>query len=191
MKVSPVQLLQLYFEKVSIDTSPEHVPETLSNPLTEPFSFEDVTLNTEVGIAELGAEDGARHYRVSVQLSVLNARDESNLKQRFCPYVINIRSVGLVRVAPGAEKLASPRDLAAVNGAALVWSALREQVASVTSRMPVGAVLLPTVNFLDLRSDANKPAVEGQSVVKEVTARARKGASRRQSGNNPEKLVRG
>jgi hypothetical protein len=57
----------------------------------------------------------------------------------------------VVTVPPGAEKLAPPEDLAAVNGAALLWSAIREQVLALTSRMPAGPAMLPTVHFHDLK----------------------------------------
>lgn len=54
--------------------------------------------------------------------------------------------------------------MAAVNGAALIWSAMREQVAATTARMQAGQILLPTVHFQDLRTDlkanGNQPAQE-------------------------------
>ena len=53
----------------------------------------------------------------------------------------------------GAEKLGSAHDLVTVNGAALLWSAIREQLLTLTSRMPAGPVMLPTVHFHDLKQD--------------------------------------
>jgi hypothetical protein len=57
----------------------------------------------------------------------------------------------VVLLPNGAEKLGLPRDLVTVNGAALLWSAIREQLLTLTSRMPVGPVMLPTVHFHDLK----------------------------------------
>ena len=47
--------------------------------------------------------------------------------------------------------------MAIVNGAGLLWSAIREQVLNLTSRMRAGPVMLPTVHFHDLKSTAQQP----------------------------------
>lgn len=53
-----------------------------------------------------------------------------------------------------------------VNGASLLWSTIRVQVLSITSRMQAGPVMLPTVHFHDLR----KPLVH-RSPLKRVPHR--------------------
>lgn len=66
-------------------------------------------------------------------------------------------AVALVRIPPGAERLAPPYDLAVVNGASLIWSAFREQLKNLTYRMPNGPVMLPSVHFHDLKSTQSAP----------------------------------
>ena len=153
MKSSPVQLLQLLFEKVAIELDERHAS-TEPPGVTPPFSFEGVTLKTTVGIAELERMGAAVHlFQVSFELFVENKKSKSKKPQRFCPYLLHLKAKCLVHVPVAAASLASVQDLALVNGAALIWSSMREQVAGVTSRMSAGQILLPTVHFQDLRSD--------------------------------------
>ncbi len=153
MKTSPVQLLQLFYQKVSVEFDRRHVPESLPNPLSNVFSFDGITLTTGVGIEELEAPSSEEHiFQVSFELRLDNAEIPENTSQRFSPYLLDIQAVSIIRVPAVASKLGPLRDLALVNGAALMWSAIREQVAAVTSRMPLGQVLLPTVHFQDLKS---------------------------------------
>ena len=153
MKPSPVQLLRLWFEKVSVEVDPKNVAGEDANSLGV-FSFEKVILKTAVGIAEVeDARTDGHFYQVSFELIVDNKKTKKSKQPQFCPYLISMTAFGIVRVPSAASKLAPVRDLALVNGAALLWSAMREQVAFLTSRMPPGQVLLPTVHFQDLRSD--------------------------------------
>lgn len=165
MKPSPVQLLQLTFRKVCVELDEKHCPAELPNPLTSLFSFEGVTLKTNVGFGErddIPAEEG-KVFQLDFELIVDNEIREGEKEQRFSPYLIGVRAVAIVRVPPGAEKLGLSHDLGIVNGAALVWSSLREQIASVTSRMPMGQVMLPTVHFHDLKSGSQEPTSQNKA----------------------------
>lgn len=71
----------------------------------------------------------------------------------------------MIRVAPGAAVLGDVEDLAVVNGTSLLWSAIREQVSTLTARMPAGMVTLPTVNFQDLRKDQQKKTEETKTTT--------------------------
>ncbi len=164
MKPSPVQLLQLTFRKICVELDERHCPAELPNPLISLFSFEGVTLKTNVGFGErddLPAENG-NVFQLDFELIVDNETREEEKEQRFSPYLIGVRAAAIVRVLPGAEKLGLPHDLGIVNGASLVWSSFREQIASVTSRMPMGQVMLPTVHFHDLKSGLQQPAQQNK-----------------------------
>ena len=176
MKPSPVQLLQLTFRKVCVELDERHCPSEPPNPLVSLFSFEGVTLKTNVGFGEregTPAEEG-KVYQLDFELIVDNEVREGEKGQRFSPYLIDVRVAAIVRVPPGAEKLGPPKDLGIVNGAALLWSALREQIANVTSRMPMGQVMLPTVHFHDLKSSAQPPAAAGNIAFKRPRLPAKK-----------------
>lgn len=176
MKASPVQLLNVVFEKLSVEYDHTNAPAEPPNPLTSVFSFEGVTLHTNVGIAEEERERNDEHlYRVSLELLIDNKKNDEIKDQCFCPYLVNARAVGLVRVPDAASKLAPIYDLALVNGASLLWSALREQICTMTARMPVGQILLPSVHFQDLRSAPR--GNPGVSEARKVTAPRKKKAA--------------
>lgn len=153
MKPSPVQLLQLAFDKVSVELDAKHAPQQPYG-FAAPFSFEGVTFKTSVGFAELeGAPDDEHAFEIELELLVENKKSKERKAQKFSPYLLHLKGRAIVRISKAAAKLAPPEDLAAVNGAALIWSAMREQVSNLTARMPAGPILLPTVHFQDLKSD--------------------------------------
>jgi preprotein translocase subunit SecB len=165
MKASPVQMLQLFFKKVDVEFDPRHAPAEVPNPLTNVFTFDGVSLNTEVTLSEadLNHERG-QLYAVSVRLMIQNEADESPTV-KFSPYKLNVAADALILVVKGAEKLDLPENLATVNGASLLWSAIREQVLNITSRMQAGPVMLPTVHFHDLKKAATSSAIIEEDVA--------------------------
>ena len=159
MKPSPIQLLQLTFKRIHIEIDPEHAPDEPANPLTTVFVFDGVGITTEIGLAEIDLEhERGPMYLVSLQLMVDNQPSDAEPDRKFSPYRINMEVAGIVLLPKGAEKLGNPHDLVSVNGAGLLWSAIREQVLNLTSRMPAGPVMLPTVHFHDLKQTAAEPA---------------------------------
>lgn len=152
MKASPVQLMQLMFKHVRVDFDPEHQAPQVINPLTEVFNFEGVSLYSEVGIgeADMNHERG-RVYVVELRAVVDNEPNPEVTNQRFAPYKIDVAAEGLILIPKGAEQVGDPEDLAAVNGASMLWGAIREQVTTITSRMRAGPVVMPSMNFHDLK----------------------------------------
>lgn len=176
MKASPVQMLQLFFKKVDVEFDPQHAPAEVPNPLTNVFTFDGVTLSTEVTLseAELNHERG-QLYAVSLRLMVQNEGGEDPTV-KFSPYKLDVAADALILISKGAEKLDLPENLATVNGASLLWSAIREQVLNITSRMQAGPVMLPTVHFHDLKKVAASPAaIKDDAAPKKLpAAKARK-----------------
>lgn len=153
MKPSPVQLVRMVFDKVSVELDPRHAPQEPYD-FNSGFLFEGVLFKTQVGFAEVeGAHPEEQVYEISLNLTVENKRQKEKKNQRFSPYLLDIKGRAIVRMLKSVSKLAPLEDLAVVNGAALLWGAMREHVANLTSRMPAGQILLPTVNFHDLKSD--------------------------------------
>lgn len=158
MKPSPIQLLQLMFKRVNVELDPSHLPPEIPNPLLAAFTFDGINIQTEVGIgiAEHDAERGQVFF-LELRVTVDNKPLQEATDQKFSPYTIDVAAEGVVLVPKGAERLGPPEDLASVNGASLLWSAVREQVLAITSRMRAGPVMLPTVHFHDLKQ-SNKAA---------------------------------
>ena len=152
MKPSPIQLLQLTFKRVYVEIDKEHAPAEPPNPMTTVFVFDGVSITTEIGLAEIDmTHERGQMYLVSLQLLIDNKASADEPDRKFSPYRIDIEAAGIILLPKGAEKLGSPHDLVSVNGAALLWSAIREQLLTLTSRMPAGPVMLPTVHFHDLK----------------------------------------
>lgn len=179
MNPAPLQLLQVMFRKVSVELDERHAPKEPPNPYTSIFVFDGVEITTECGIGELGAhQERGRLYLVTLRVVIDNQTKEDAPESKYSPYVIDVEARGVVMIPKGAEQLAPPEDLAAVNGTSLLWSAVREQVLSVTSRMPAGPVMLPTMNFHDLKK---------QPCAAEPAAPAAKNTRSRKTKSSPDK----
>lgn len=166
MMPSPIQLLQLNFKRVHVEIDPERAPAEALNPLTTVFVFDGVSITTEVGLGEIDlAHERGAMYLVTLRLMVDNQPSADEPDRKFSPYRIDMEAAGVVLLPQGAEKLGPPADLVTVNGAALLWSALREQLLTLTARMPAGPVMLPTVHFHDLKQAAQQAAQQAGAVA--------------------------
>jgi preprotein translocase subunit SecB len=83
----------------------------------------------------------------------------SDTATRRFPYAFKIVLVGFFQVSKEyAEKGERNAELLAmVNAPAVLYSAAREQISTITSRGPVPPALLPTVAFLPVGEHSNKP----------------------------------
>lgn len=170
MKPSPVQLIQLMFKHVKVELDPAHLPAEIPNPLTSVFTFDGVSLQSEVGIGQADPTDErGTMFFVELRVAVDNVPNPDTADQKYAPYKIDVAIEGVVLIPKGAEELADPEDLAAVNGASMLWSAVREQVLTITSRMRAGPVVLPSVHFHDLKK---------QTEASKVSAAPKTGARR-------------
>ncbi len=151
MKTAPIQLSQLSFRRISVEIDAARIPEDGSPPTDVSFDFDGVNIATHVSFLpeEESTAAGTAFFLVLRVVIDNQASDEADLQ--FSPYLVDIEAGAVVRALPGAEKLGDIQDLVVVNGASLLWSAIREQVCNLTARMPAGQVMLPTVNFHDLK----------------------------------------
>lgn len=183
MKPSPIQLLRLMFKHVKVELDPVHLPEQIPNPLEAVFTFDGVNIFTEVGSGEAEPQPNGKMFFLELKVVVDNEPQAEAVNQKFAPYKIDIAAQGIVLVPNGAEKLGPPEDLAAVNGTSLLWSAVREQVLSLTARMQAGPVMLPTVHFHDLKKQvAPLPAAAEAAPRTPRAAAAPKKATARRAG---------
>ena len=166
MKASPIQLLQLMFKHVKVELDPEHLPAEVPNPLTSVFAFDGVSLQSEVGIGEADPDhERGTVFFVELRVVVDNEPNPDNKDQKYAPYKVDVAVEGVVLIPKGAEQLADAEDLAAVNGASMLWSAVREQVLTITSRMRAGPVVLPSVHFHDLKKRNEAPEVTAPPAI--------------------------
>lgn len=161
MKISPIQLSNLVFRRISVELDSEHVPAAEADASNLSLTFESVHIATHVGLAPVDedAETGKRYF-LTLRVLVDNKADEDDDEQCYAPYRVDIEAGAEIRALPGSEELDDPEDLVVVNGTSVLWSAIREQLSSLTARMPAGEATLPTVHFNDLRREAREQADE-------------------------------
>ena len=166
MKPSPLQLMQLMFKHVKVELDPAHLPAEVPNPLTSVFTFDGVSLQSEIGIGESDPHhERGTVFFVELRVVVDNEPNPDIKGQKYAPYKVDVAVEGVVLIPKGAEQLADAEDLAAVNGASMLWSAVREQVLTITSRMRAGPVVLPSVHFHDLKKRNEAPEVAAPPAI--------------------------
>lgn len=150
MKIAPIQIGLISFRRVSVELDEKHLPENTPTTTDVVFDFDNVIIGTNVGLSPTEDDDRpGKNFFLILQVKIEN-KPSKEKDTRFSPYRLDIEAGASVKALPGAEALGDINSLVAVNGTGLLWSAIREQVTSLTSRMPAGPVTLPTVNFRDL-----------------------------------------
>ncbi|WP_084416588.1 protein-export chaperone SecB [Massilia alkalitolerans] len=147
MKVSPLQPKGIAFEEISIECArDEH-----GNPIPAiDFDFQNVRLQCEVGHADYDDDDESEATIGSSMLVSVRLRIE-NTEGKIAPYKLNVAVSGLFKWLPKDTEFEKRKDLIVVNGATILYGAIREMTLNVTSRSTSGPLLLPAVNFEDNR----------------------------------------
>ena len=117
--------------------------------------------------APIEDDSEALTFIVALGIAIDQAED------RPTPYKLDIAALGLVEVSEKVEKQ-TRRDLALVNGASLVYGAIRELVTTLTARCIAGPLVLPTADFRD-HSEILLPATAGSGDGDEAPAGTRVG----------------
>lgn len=176
MRTAPVQLSQISFRRVSVELDAARIPEDGSTPKDVSFDFDGVNIATHVSFSpEDESIPAGTAFFLALRVVIDNqSSDETDL--RFSPYLVDIEAGAVVRALPGAEALGDLQDLIVVNGTSLLWSAIREQVCNLTARMPAGQVMLPTVNFHDLKRQSREQEADRTPAAKPKARPGRKAA---------------
>lgn len=156
MQLSPLQLLEYTFDGVSIVP----VEGYKADPAFAPglvFFPGKLAMSADTGLALLDVKEKYSDFGVKLALRVGPKEDAQ------APYNIQVSVRGIVRMhLTQVEGQAEERRVRAlVNGASLLYGAVREMVSTVTSRSAHGPLLLPSLNFQDLakhQSESVEPA---------------------------------
>lgn len=142
MLPSPLQLKELTFLGINITPRQMGENETHSG---QPFTFDDVMIGEHIEVALIGEQPETDDQRLfAVKLRIIIANEEG----KPAPYSIDMEVVGLFEVSDKIQK-ENREEMALINGCAVLYSAIRDQVHTYTSRSIYGSLILPTVNFLD------------------------------------------
>ena len=176
MQLSPLQLLEYAFDGISVvpvdgyKADPEFAPGLVFFP-------GKLAMSADTGLALLDEKEKYSDFGVKLTLRVGPKEDAQ------APYNIQISVRGVVRMhLTLVEGQAEERRVRAlVNGASLLYGAVREMVSTITSRSAHGPLLLPSLNFQDLAS--HKPDDVAPAALPSSVPAKRKTKAKAKVGN--------
>lgn len=167
MNIAPIQMINLTFRRLSVEADFEHHQHPEDGPTDPHALLEGVRINAEISSTRLDEPDprGARHF-VTLRVRINNDFEGKDTDHKPSPYLVDVEGGAVIVLNEAMQARPDAEDLVVVNGPALIWGAIREQVALMTSRMPAGTALLPSVNFHDLK----RPPAEGREASNAATS---------------------
>ncbi len=141
MQPSPIQLRQIFFRHISIRPKNEED----DNLSAVDFDFDGVIIHdgSRVQLVEATKDDQLPIYCITLRIIIKNEEG------KICPYTIDMEVAGFFEIFTKDLTESKREELALINGCSMLYSIIREHVMSFTSRCPNGALIIPTVNFLD------------------------------------------
>jgi len=151
MNIAPLQPRGIVFEEVSIKVVPD---ENNNLVLADQFDFGGVNIRCDVGHARI-SDDQSNISDSTMWVSVdIFLTNETGKK---APYSVHVGAKGAFEWVGKKNDPVETLDLIVVNGASILYGAIREMVSNVTSRGMAGPLLLPSLSFID-----NKPSLMAQ-----------------------------
>ncbi len=172
MQLSPLQLLEYTFDGVSVLPVDGYVADPAFAPGLVFFPGK-LAMSADTGLALLAEEEKYSDFGVKLTLRVGPKEDAQ------APYNIQVSVRGVVRMhLTQAERQGEERRVRAlVNGASLLYGAVREMVSTITSRSAHGPLLLPLLSFQDLAThkpdESAVPALVSSAPAKRKSPAAR------------------
>jgi len=149
MQPSQLQLSEFVYLGIKITTREPAENEDVSLP----FDFDGVQINEGVELTILDEnKDDPRQFSLKFRIAL------ENEKGKLAPYDLDIEVAGVFSIISNMP-VENREDFVKVNGCAVLYGAIRDQVLTLTSRSARGSLMLPTVNFLDyLRNEKESVA---------------------------------
>lgn len=136
IEASPITVQKIEFLRTLVEVNDQADPNTVGD-----FNFNGATIGWAFHSGQ--NEDGSTW--VGVGFATGSDADEGPI----CPYLLDMQAIGVFTIADSVE--AGKREqLVFECGAALVYGAIREMVANITSRSAFGRLMLPTPSFQGL-----------------------------------------
>ena len=147
MNASPVQLQVYSLSKVLV--VPIKPPELIPTTPPENFDWQGVNFKTEI---EFGWVQDHTSQKEPCKFVVRLGVAIDNETGTSIPCNVDLEVIGYFELL-GDIPVEDRMDIARVNGASLLFGVLREVLYSLTARFPTGQIILPCMNFLDLRDE--------------------------------------
>lgn len=153
MNIAPIQMVGLTYRRVSVEADFQHLPSTSDRGPDAHALLEGVEIKTDVSVTPMDVADPrGKPYFVTLRVRIDNDVEGRDSRPEYSPYLLDIEAGATIVLNDAMQNREDAQQLVVVNGPSLIWGAIREQVATLTSRMPPGMALLPSVNFHDLKS---------------------------------------
>lgn len=167
MQSSPLQLEDYYLKKLEFSLVDDLAEKPVKNENYEPVAF-------SVRYDSKPLQDDKRRWRC--ELAVLY----KNKKGDKAPYNFHVTLVGFFSIF---EKWPDERidDLAKVNCPAVLYSAVREMLVTITGRNVFPTMVLPSVTFISEALD-NKPAKKSPTAKLESASKPERSTPKRKGG---------
>ena len=156
MSQTPLRLETYFFPKVQIEANPEYSPKDAQE-------HGDVQVKMNVGL--LASDQDKTRFQLVLDIESIGT------ETGILPYRVSLGAVAFIAV-DGDLKHPDIERLVQINGASMLYSAIREMVLMVTGRGPWGAFPLPTVNFQTVippsssaRKASDKTAMSAQAAA--------------------------
>lgn len=143
LTLSPLQLRHLLFTRVSVEAL--YPDEDAAAHWAPTFDFTETELQLNVELGELEDGEGQSHtYRMGIQLTIpQSAEGAGNI-----PYAIDIAAKAWFTLAEIGISADQRSSIVEVNGASMIISAMRDEIARITARSVLGMLTLPTLRII-------------------------------------------
>lgn len=142
MQPSPIQLKEMAYLGIKVWPQPLDETEETDGQSKKPFDFNGVMIGERVEITILGNADDPVVFGVKLRITI------ENKEGKIAPYTLDVEAAGLFEISKKIQK-GKREEMVMVNGCAVLYSAIRDQVMTISARCVQGTLILPTVNFLD------------------------------------------
>ena len=139
MQPSPIQLKYMQYLGIKVLTREFTATKGES---AQDFNFEGVTIGERVGIVVMGDKEDPRMFAIRLHITIANEEGKT------APYDVDVEVAGSFSISDKIPK-ENREELVLVNGCSMLYSAIRDQIMTLSARFHHGVMILPTVNFLD------------------------------------------
>lgn len=165
MQPSPIQLKDMRYLGIKVWA---RTLEKDDDEPSEDFNFEGVIIGERIEVATVGDENEPAMFAVRLHITIANEEG------KVVPYDLDIDVAGFFTVSNKIPK-EKREELVTVNGCAVLYSAIRDQVMTLSARSHHGVLILPTVNFLDKIERKEPGHIDGKLRRKVSTTTRKKG----------------
>lgn len=149
MKESILQLKDYFITKTFVELYPEF---RLNDPSS--LDAEDLALEVESNTF-IHPESKEEAFKIDLKISTKN----ESLKKCNLPYKFEVSSIGIFVLAVSCQE--NREKIAVVNGATILFSAIRDYLAGITGQGPFRRIVLPTVDLRGLtKNKTAKPTAK-------------------------------